>query len=171
MNKLRKIYLALVTCLLLNVISVSAQDRLNSTDLLPLVGEWEGSLTYLDYTSGKPYSMKANQRVEQPGGKNLFLFFSIYPNEPAANGVDSVIIADDGLSLNEERVVSVHKHAGNETEIITEFESVDGNDNKPAIIRHFYKFSMSSFSLKKEVKFKDSDLWLLRHEYKFVKKK
>ena len=36
-----------------------AQNTLTANDLSPLLGEWTGSLTYVDYSSNKPYTMPA----------------------------------------------------------------------------------------------------------------
>ena len=40
--------------------------RCSSNDLKQLTGFWKGTLTYLDYSSGKPYTMPANLEVQCP---------------------------------------------------------------------------------------------------------
>ena len=42
--------------------SVNAQS-LQVKDLSNSVGSWEGKLTYLDYSTGKPYTMSANIKI------------------------------------------------------------------------------------------------------------
>jgi len=47
----------LLLCFYVNAQSVQVKDLSNS------VGSWEGKLTYLDYASGKPYTMSANIKI------------------------------------------------------------------------------------------------------------
>ena len=50
--------------------ATQAQDTVVADDLAPLLGEWKGSLTYVDYSSNKPYTMPANLTVKQ-GKSNI----------------------------------------------------------------------------------------------------
>jgi hypothetical protein len=46
-------------------ISLSAKAQLVQVkDLSSSVGNWEGTLTYLDYSSGKPFTMLANIKIK-----------------------------------------------------------------------------------------------------------
>jgi hypothetical protein len=138
-------------------------------DFKPAFGKWEGSLTYLDYSSGKPYTMPANITVSAnpQNGRQLILAFE-YPNEPKANGNDTLIISGDGTMLNGAMVVSKQKSKGL-LEIITERNGVDGNDRKKAVIRHIYSIGKKSFSNRKEVRFDGEDKWIMRNEYKMTR--
>jgi hypothetical protein len=135
-------------------------------DFKPAFGNWQGTLTYLDYTSGKPYTMPCNITVSKNGSNanNLILAFE-YPNEPKANGNDTIVISTDGRMIDDEQVVSKEKENGL-LKIITERNGVDGNDNRKAIIRHIYSIGKKSFSVRKEVKFDGEEKWILRSEYK-----
>jgi len=135
-------------------------------DFEPVFGKWTGTLTYLDYTSGKPFTMPVNMNISADKLNTEQLIFSIeYPNEPKANGNDTLVISADGTILGGAKVVS--KETVNEVlQIITEKEGVDGNESKKALLRHVYTIGKKKFSIRKEVKFAGDEKWILRNEYK-----
>jgi hypothetical protein len=61
--------------------SVNAQS-LQVKDLSNSVGSWEGKLTYLDYSTGKPYTMSANINISLTENKNGYIMSYEYPKEP-----------------------------------------------------------------------------------------
>lgn len=161
----------LVLTLFFNVNLIFAQSKISTNDLKPLIGIWNGSLTYLDYSSGKPYSMPANIEFKQGAKPNQLLIFNSYPNEPKANSIDTLNILENGKMINNEYVKSILKIKNNTKQIITEYKGTDGNDNKPAIIRHTYTFGTDHYSNRKDVKFDGENIWIKRHEYKYAKTK
>ena len=68
------------TSVFLNIFIVSLQKLNPEKDLKNLIGKWEGTLTYLDYQSDKPYTMPANIEVNLIDSNN-FLYKNIYPKE------------------------------------------------------------------------------------------
>ena len=62
----------LLTAFSLVCIFVNAQ-KFQVKDLENAVGIWEGKLTYLDYTSGKPFSMLANITIGLTQDKKGFI--------------------------------------------------------------------------------------------------
>lgn len=76
----------------------NSQRKLKSIieDFRLLNGSWQGSLTYLDYTTGKPYTMSADIEVKQLDKTNKFIFSYIYPDERDANSADTISISADG---------------------------------------------------------------------------
>ena len=63
---------------MLAMASLSAQS-FQIKDLATSVGNWEGNLTYLDYSSGKPFTMLANIKISltTPGiNNNTFQFLN-----------------------------------------------------------------------------------------------
>jgi hypothetical protein len=157
---MNKIYNSIACAIFLFNATVSVKD------FKPAFGKWEGTLTYLDYTSGKPYTMPCNITVskDESNGSRLILAYE-YPNEPKANGNDTIVISTDGRMIEDEQVVSKEKENGLK-KIITEKNAVDGNDNRKAIIRHIYSIGKKSYSVRKEVKFDGEEKWILRNEYK-----
>lgn len=146
-------------------VTAQKRTRIFLQDLVQVTGSWEGTLTYLDYSSGQPYTMQANIDISRIGQTGRFVFSNIYPKEPAANSKDTVVLSADGMKIDKEVVKSRKKLPGGEMEIITEEMGKDGNDNKAAIFRHTYLIGKNSFRKKKEVRFLDGKEWILRHEY------
>lgn len=139
-------------------------------DFNSLVGSWQGSLTYLDYTSGKPYTMPADVEIKRVEGTNKFTFSNIYPKEQSANSVHIMTISEDGQLIDMESVKTVRKLENGDTEIITEEKGKDGNDNRPATFRHTYVIGKHQYSKRKEVQFEGDTAWVKRHEYTYIRK-
>ncbi len=78
----------------------STDATVTAQDIKIALGEWKGSLTYMDYQSNEPYTMPANMEVK-PGKNDMELILHrIYPNEPKANGKGKFKITDNGQMLN-----------------------------------------------------------------------
>ncbi len=150
---------------------VFAQDQkavVSVNDFTPALGPLKGTLTYLDYTSGKPFTMPANVTISVSAGKPNGIILALdYPKEPQANGNDTLVISNGGALLNGGKIVSKKQLADGSLEIITDKEGMDGNDNKKALLRHIYNISKTKFSNRKEVKFEGTVVWILRNEYTF----
>lgn len=152
-------------------ISRAKEDHQIIEDFAGIQGSWKGSLTYLDYESGKPYTMSADVEIRRIDKTNKFLLINTYPKEKSANSKDTITISEDGQSINDEKVMSRTKVSENKVQIITEKMGKDGNDNKDALIRKTYSLGKSSFSIQKDVRFTDADQWIKRHEYVYFKNK
>ena len=139
--------------------------KISAKDFKVLIGSWQGSLTYLDYSSGKPYTMPADAEIKRIGTTNKFIFSNIYPNETSANSFDTLTISVDGKFIGTERVKSKKKLENGTIEIITEELGNDGNDSKPAIFRQTYTISRGIFKKRKDVQFQGATSWINRHEY------
>ena len=159
--------IGLLLCLS-NTLLFAQNNKISAIDFKPLIGHWQGSLTYLDYQTNKPYTMPADLEVKQIEDRSSFVFSNIYPNEPKANDADTVIISDSGLKINDEIITSKRKTNGL-LEITTELTGIDGNDNKAATIKHIYTFGTNEYVVIKEVKFVGSTKWIKRHEYRYHK--
>jgi hypothetical protein len=166
--KLRTL-LCIIFCLS-NYYSFSFSDStIILKDLKSLIGCWKGSLTYLDYTTNKPFSMPADIIVNDFKKGNIIICSLIYPKEPSANSLDTISISKNGRLLNNESIKAKRKINKDSLEIITEITNIDGNDNKAAIIRHTYILGKNTYSVKKEVQFIGQTQWILRNESKFIR--
>ncbi|MBT8296992.1 MAG: hypothetical protein KJO52_01545 [Maribacter sp.] len=144
-----------------------SQNTISPDDLDIISGKWKGTLTYLDYSTNKPFTMPANVSVEQGKNEYQVQLFITYPKEPNANSKDKIIISKDGALLNKSRVTSREILTNQEVKITAEYS---GKDNrKKALIRNVYIFGSQRFIIRKEVKFSDSADWLMRNEYNFVR--
>ncbi len=122
-------------------------------DFQKISGSWTGSLTYLDYSSGESYSMPADVEITRIDKTNLFAFSDIYPDEPHANSIDTLVLSADGKHINDELIVLRKKLPNGEISIVTTRTGTDGNDNKPATFRHTYTLSKTQFVKRKDVLF------------------
>ena len=151
-------------CLIAIVFALTASVSVK--DFKPAYGKWTGTITYLDYTSGKPFTMPANVTISKNNKDARQLIFAFeYPQEPKANGNDTLIISEDGMMIDDTKVTSKESRDG-VLQILTEKEGVDGNDNKKALIRYVYSISKKSFVKRKEVRFDGQDIFIMRNEFK-----
>jgi len=150
------------TSFLLLSFSVKAQF-LQVKDLSNSVGSWEGKLTYLDYSTGKPYTMSANIKISLTENKNGYIMGYEYPNEPQANSKDTTYIINN--YFGKDKIVKFKKASDGGFTLVTEIVGKDGNDNKKAILRHTYLLKSSTFSIIKDVKFEGTDKWIKRNKY------
>ena len=148
----------------------NAQSNLKTTqkDFRKLSGSWQGSLTYLDYSTGKPYTMPADIEISHIAKTNKFAFSNIYPKEASANSIDTITISTDGKYIDKELVKSRRKLANGNIQIVS--EELGKDDNKQATIRHIYIFGKTFFSNIKDVQFIGETEWIRRHEYSYTKK-
>lgn len=157
----------LLTFCALHFMSVThAQNPISPDDLSVLQGAWTGSLTYVDYGSGKPYTMPANLVAEQGNNVYQFVLQISYPNEPHANSKEKIRISKDGSQLNKTDITSTQVLPNGLLQIITEYSGKDNNQD--AFIRNTYILGAKDFILRKHVKFQNEE-WLMRNEYKFTR--
>ncbi|WP_297693303.1 hypothetical protein [uncultured Eudoraea sp.] len=144
-----------------------AQNTISPDDLTMIAGEWEGTLTYMDYSTNKPFTMPANVTVQK--GKNEYQVQLLYkyPNEPNANSRGRIKISKDGLLINKTRVRSREVLPNKVVKITTEYEGKD--NNMSALIKNVYILGPKQFLIRKEVKFDDVADWLMRNEYSFMR--
>lgn len=144
--------------------------KITPADLKIMEGNWVGTLTYLDYKSNQPFTMPANTSIQQSkDNPNFFLHSLGYSTEPKANQKDTLVIGNNGTTLDDYTIISYKKLAPDSIVIITQKKGIDGNDNKSALLRHTYTITTHLFTNKKEVKFVGTDKWLTRNTYSFTK--
>ena len=127
-----------------SAVNTTGDQLVFARELATFRGQWMGTLTYLDYQSGEPYTMKANIRIDQatPGSDSFQLVYE-YPNEPKANSTGRLVISDNGRMLNGETVIK-KTWGDDQLLIITEKDGED--DDKKALIRHTYTITSHSFT-------------------------
>lgn len=163
----KMVFLSFMVIFFFNSYISLGQTRVSPEDLDPIIGNWSGSLTYLDYSSGKPYTMPAELKAIKPEGTNNYKINFSYPDEPGANSETLFSISEDGSILNDEKVISKLLLENGNLEIITEATGTDGNDNKPATFRHTYILGKDVFVIRKDVLFAEENNWIKRNEFSF----
>ena len=158
--------------LLENENNIEAQNKFNlhKNDIQNLIGYWEGTLTYLDYTSGKPFTMNADLSIETINKSNDLIFSNIYAKESSANSKDTITISKKMNYINNLIIKSRKKLDNDKVEIITQELSIDGNENKQALIKHTIIIGKTKLIKRKDVKFIDENVWINRYEYSYIKK-
>ncbi len=149
----------LVTLILLLIGPVLAAQQMVMKDLNPLIGEWQGTLTYLDYSSQQEVSIPVNLLVEKRNNKTL-IFKYIYPKEPKANSKATIKVG--GNTLNGRNIVG-KSYDNNYLLVVTEGS---GRDNgKMARFTFTYQISSSFFSMRKDVEIDGEQF--MRNRYDF----
>lgn len=139
--------------------------RVSAEDLRKLSGaRWTGTLTYLDYRSNKPVSIPSNLTVTQADGdENAWVFEYEYPDEPKANGKQTLKVSDGGTVFDGETVVERTSLDGDGFRLVT---LKRGRDNdKDALFRFTYTLDGSAFSVKKEVRPEGAPEFFERNRY------
>lgn len=139
-------------------------------ELQSLIGKWEGTITYLDYKSNKPFVMPAELKILRLENSDSYIFSHTYPQEPKANENDTITISQNRRLINNELIKTKKRHFNGSLEIVTEYLATDGNENKPAIIRHTYTIANKIFISRKDVQFALEGEWIKRSEYAYEKK-
>lgn len=153
----------LLTTLISLCITVIYGQSFQIKNLAKSIGFWEGKLTYLDYSSGKSFSMPANITLSFTKDQKGFIMLYEYPKEPHANAKDTTYMV--GNLFGKDLIVDFKKEGNGDFLLVTEVDGLDGNDNKKAILRHTYLLKEKQFSIVKQVKFEGADRWIKRNEY------
>lgn len=129
---------------------------------------WRGTLTYLDYTSGKPTTIKSNLLVARlPGDAPVWEWRLGYDDEPKANRGETVTLAEEGRLFDGEVVVERTALPAGAIRVVTETDGED--DHRPARLRHVYTLSASAASLQKLVRFAGTGSFLERNVYRWTR--
>jgi hypothetical protein len=151
-------------------ITASAQSaKISAKDLKPLEGsQWIGNLTYLDYQSKKPTSIKSNVTVTRNATDKLKWTFAMqYPLEPKANRTEDIVLSSDGKTFDGETVIERTKLPDGTLRIVTSKPGKD--DDRPATLRHTYLVGKKTFSIKKEVKLDSETEYFERNTYSWTR--
>lgn len=156
-------FLFAVAFALISCASVLAQKAELSTDDLKVLegSEWVGTLTYKDYSSGKPTSIKSNVLFIRDKDRSWTAEYK-YPDEPKANSKANVMLSEDGTVFNDQKVVEKNRDGG----VLKLITTKEGTDNdKKAVFRFTYTISDKQFSIRKEVKVEGSTEYFERNTY------
>ena len=158
--------LILGTFIFLVSLQVTGQSY-NVKNLSSSIGSWEGKLTYLDYSSGKPFTMSANMKISLTQDGLGYIMGYEYPKEPHANSTDTIYIKDK--LFGKDKIVAFEYNVNDGFNMITEVVGEDGNEHKKATLRHTYTLKSNTYAIIKEVKFDGTNAWIKRNEYQLNK--
>jgi len=148
-----------------------ASSAVVASDFDVLQGDsWSGTLTYLDYSSGKTTTIRSTLQVTRVA-EGSWTFAVGYNDEPHANAADEVRLEQGGLAIRSgdsvEHVVGRTERTGH-IEIVTE---QPGEDNgTAAVIRRVRTIAPREYSLAKYVCPEGQETFFKRHEYRWARK-
>ena len=141
-------------------VSISLDDFkvLNNTS-------WEGTLTYLDYQSGKltPIATTMQMRITDKAIETDLQ----YTWEPDKNVQVKTRIRKNGTHLGKQKVISKTQKEDGTMHLMTSSEGKD--DNRKATLYYTYEFSIDGYHVTKEVQFEGSNERFLRNKYDYKK--
>lgn len=162
---MRRIILSFLLSICFSVLCLGQSAKLNTKDIDILLGdEWNGTLSYSDYSSGKMVSIPSKLTIRKSKNKkSTWIFDYRYPNEPGSNSTETVVLSDNRKLFDGETITEKTKLPNKILRIVTE---KNGQDNdKKAIFRYTYLISKTVFSVKKEVRYEDGKEFFIRNEY------
>lgn len=135
-------------------------------DFETIVGDWQGTLTYSDYSSGKQVIIKSNAMVSRVS-ENQIEYTVSYPDEPWED-TQAVVKLSEGGRLLDGHVVT-NRSVVEQGEILLTTMHLGEDDNRPADIRLTYSLSPTDFKIQKDVRFSGSQDFLFRNVYAFAR--
>lgn len=158
---------SLLSFLLFLGVFLNAQvPSVTSNEFQQLVGEWDGSLTYVDYRDDKSnIKLKCNMIASWKGNKGTIKIGFTEPNGK---------IIYDKVKLNLLKQGKVVKFDGEKYQV-NSLKKVKGfqlvmsciskDNNRVADIKQFLNINESSITITKKVKYKGTEDFFLRNEY------
>jgi uncharacterized membrane protein YphA (DoxX/SURF4 family) len=161
--------IAIASALLFVAVNTQAQSAVvNISDFKLLQGNWEGTLTYEDYSSHTSEKIKATGEIKIEN-ENSFLLSIGYPDEPKMNSKNKYVIDKSGMTINDKKVIERTLQPGGLLRIVTEERGEDGNDHRPATFHQVWMISSKKFTLTKLVKFDTDKEFFQRNQYVFTR--
>lgn len=154
--------------------AAAAAARVTVADIDRLTGpQWNGTLTYKDYKSGKPTIIKSSLLVARQAGAGVgdpaWEMKVGYADEPHANSGEKAVLSDGGRLFREETVLEREMLADGTVRFVTEQGGED--DNRPAKMRFVYLVGAKECSIQKLVRFTDGGAgrgeFFERHVYRW----
>ena len=168
MNRVMCVVLAMASTL--HLTGCASPARLEPADLDRLTGgPWVGTLTYLDYNSGKTTTIDSSLMVRRTADDPPAWETGIgYSKEPHADSAQVVVLGDGGRTLDRQRLLSREVLANGDLVFVTEMK---GEDNKrPAMFRFEHRITAGEYSRRKMVRFEDGlgdGEFFQRHVYRW----
>lgn len=139
-------------------------------DLQLLTGEpWSGTLTYKDFTSSKPASIRSRafvRRVEAPGDPTWELRMS-YPDEPDAESTETMVLYNGGRVIGDEQVVERAELPGGAVRIVTERDGKDAG--RQARLRRVFTLGPKEASIQKLVRYLGEGEYFERNIFRWTR--
>jgi hypothetical protein len=157
--------LSLIMSLMMTNWALAEEPVASMDDLRVLTGEsWSGSLTYLDYGSGRRVSIPVDVKIDAPGRSTL-KYAIRYPGEEEHNARERLKISGKGRKINGEPITRREQAADGTITLTTIAEGKD--DNRKADIQMVYVIAPNQFRILKNVRFSAEEGFFNRNEFNF----
>lgn len=148
------------------IFQLSAQATITTSDFEILNNtSWVGTLTYLDYQSGKPTDVATTMQIKISG--NIIEQNIQYTWEPNKNINAKIKIKKNGTHLGKQKVISKTIKEEGTMELRTSFKGKD--NNKKATMFYTYVVSANTYQVTKEVQLDGSNKRFMRNNYNYTK--
>ena len=150
--------------------AVSAGAVVSATDIDRLTGApWTGTLTYLDYTSHVPTTIKSSLLMtrlpEQSDGAFAWEMRVGYADEPHANSGETAVLMRGGRVFRDGQVMERTVLSDGTVRVVTEQDGQD--DKRAARFRLVYLLSEKQCSIQKLVRLAQEEEFFERHIYRW----
>ncbi|MBX3379387.1 MAG: hypothetical protein KF805_04780 [Phycisphaeraceae bacterium] len=165
------------TFMALGAIGCESPPRVTDADIDRLTGpQWNGTLTYRDYTTNKNTTIESTLLVvkapsgtkgtnESAGETSGWEFRFGYPHEPKVDFSKLITLSSDGSRLGDETVTRRASLPGGTLRIVTEKHGTD--NDKPAQFQFHYNITPTRLTMTKLVKPDGSSEFFERNEYQW----
>ncbi|TBN06641.1 hypothetical protein EYD45_01790 [Hyunsoonleella flava] len=154
----------LVTILLMLVTSqTNSQEKKIALSDFELINNssWEGTLTYIDYQTGKPTQVETTMQIKIE--EDAIITNLQYTYEPNKNVVDKIHIRKNGTFFGKQKVVKKTIFQDGSMEMVTTYKGKD--DGKKATMFLTYKISRENYTVVKEVLYNNTKQRMIRNTY------
>lgn len=143
--------------------------RICAHDIDALAGPaWTGTLTYVDYESGRRTTIDSSFVVRRVGESPPAWEFGVgYSTEPHADAREVVALSSDGRSLGDERVILRESLPDGGVQIVTESDGED--DGRAARFRFEHTVTPREYTRRKLVRFDGDSEFFERHTYRWTR--
>ncbi len=153
--------LAMVSC------QAQSQEKVSMNDLAPIFETtWEGTLTYKNYSDGKPVSLPCQLTLTRVD-EHTIEYVQEYPTEPKANSKGKWEIGKDGSTFNGSEIVSKRINSDQDLEFTVRSEGQDNGIDSTMFIT--YTIGNESLSYVKEVLHHGTTERFVRNKYEYQK--
>ena len=150
---------------------VPAQSSVSVTanELTNLNGCWTGTISHSGTMIRKPFSTTSSLTIASGSDNRQFTFLHIYSTQAGDQSADTVMISNDGRTINGAAVTAKKATTNGVVEIITEEKGMDEDYNQPVLVRKIYITGKNLFGFKKQIRQEGQTDWIDREEYNYTR--
>jgi hypothetical protein len=127
---------------------------------------WIGTLTYLDYTTGRHTTIDSSFIVRRVGDSPPAWEFGVgYSKEPHADSKEILSLSADGRALGDMHVLARESLTNGGLRFVTECDGED--DRRSARLRFEHTVTLHEYSRRKLVRFNGESQFVERHVYQW----